>query len=55
VNFRNRSGYHAKQHVLRRTLTEKPEQAAEWQKQLDQAQATRKDTEAKPSKEPTGK
>ncbi len=32
---------------------EKPEQAAEWQKQLDQAQATLKDTEAKPSKEPT--
>ena len=31
---------------------EKPEQAAEWQKQLDQAQATLKDTEAKPSKEP---
>ena len=32
---------------------EKPEQAAEWQKQLDQAQATLKDIEAKPSKEPT--
>ena len=32
---------------------EKPEQAAEWQKQLDQAQATLKDTEPKPSKEPT--
>ena len=32
---------------------EKPEQAADWQKPLDQAQATLKDTEAKPSKEPT--
>ena len=31
---------------------EKPEQAAEWQKQLDQAKATMQDTEAKPSKEP---
>lgn len=34
---------------------EKPEQAAEWQKQLDQAQATLKDTEPKPSKEPSKK
>ena len=34
---------------------EKPEQAAEWQKLLDQAKATLKDTEPKPLKEPTGK
>ncbi len=32
---------------------EKPEQSAEWQKQLDQAKATMKDVETMPSKEPT--
>ena len=32
---------------------EKPERATEWQKQLDQAKATMKDTETMPPKEPT--